>query len=108
MSALNHRNSTWADKDGQQHSDEECSGKRRKFNDEQQDNLSVCPHENSMKVAGFSLSAIEELKSRADDDQCNGSMDQKLREFQVLDEVGSNSDDDEGKIDRQNNFLKKF
>lgn len=97
MTALNHRGSTWTEENDEQRLDGERNGKRRKFNNEQPEDFSFCPHANSMKVAGFSLSAIEEMKSRADADQCNGSLDQQLRQFQVLDEVGSNSDDDEGK-----------
>lgn len=52
-------------------------------------------HAKAMKVAGFSLSAIEEMRNRADEDSNSQSLDQQLRHFQVLDEVGSNSDDDE-------------
>ncbi|KAM7360981.1 microprocessor complex subunit partner of drosha [Cochliomyia hominivorax] len=52
-------------------------------------------HAKAMKVAGFSLSAIEEMRSRADEDSNSQSLDQQLRHFQVLDEVGSNSDDEE-------------
>ncbi|XP_037812348.1 microprocessor complex subunit DGCR8 [Lucilia sericata] len=52
-------------------------------------------HAKAMKVAGFSLSAIEEMRNRADDDSNSQSLDQQLRHFQVLDEVGSNSDDEE-------------
>lgn len=52
-------------------------------------------HAKAMKVAGFSLSAIEEMRNRADEDSNSQSLDQQLRHFQVLDEVGSNSDDEE-------------
>ncbi|TMW50046.1 hypothetical protein DOY81_004856 [Sarcophaga bullata] len=52
-------------------------------------------HAKAMKVAGFSLSAIEEMRNRADEDSNSQSLDQQLRHFQVLDEVGSNSEDDD-------------
>lgn len=66
--------------------------KRRKYDDQE---LAFCDHADNMKVAGFSLSAIEEMKSRVGDNQYNEALDQQLRQFQVLDEIGS--DDDEGK-----------
>ncbi|XP_073834712.1 microprocessor complex subunit partner of drosha [Musca autumnalis] len=56
---------------------------------------SLDDHAKAMKVAGFSLSAIEEMRNRAEEDSNSQTLDQQLRHFQVLDEVGSNSDDDE-------------
>ncbi|XP_004517920.1 microprocessor complex subunit DGCR8 isoform X1 [Ceratitis capitata] len=51
---------------------------------------------NAMKDKGFSLSAIEEMKTRVEENNHSGSLDQQLRQFQVLDEVqGSGSDDSE-------------
>ncbi|XP_055905342.1 microprocessor complex subunit DGCR8 [Eupeodes corollae] len=50
----------------------------------------------AMKVAGFSLSAIEEMKTRHVDGQTEDSLGQQLREFQVLDEVGSGSEESDG------------
>lgn len=58
----------------------------------------VDDHAKAMKVAGFSLSAIEEMRNRADEDSNSQSLDQQLRHFQVLDEVGSNSEDDDCKL----------
>lgn len=54
-------------------------------------------HAKAMKVAGFSLSAIEEMRNRAEEDSNSQTLDQQLRHFQVLDEVNSNSDDEDGK-----------
>ncbi|KAI8045861.1 microprocessor complex subunit DGCR8 isoform X2 [Drosophila gunungcola] len=51
--------------------------------------------EQELKVAGFSLSAIEEMRQTRDNELQNEPMDQQLRQFQVLDEVGSGSDEDE-------------
>ncbi|KAH8332696.1 hypothetical protein KR074_009217 [Drosophila pseudoananassae] len=51
--------------------------------------------EQELKVAGFSLSAIEEMRQTRDNERQSEPMDQQLRQFQVLDEVGSNSDEDE-------------
>lgn len=53
-------------------------------------------HANDMKVA-FSLSAIEEMKQRVDEDNNIEKLDKQLRQFQVIDEVGSNSEEDDGK-----------
>lgn len=58
---------------------------------------SLDDHAKAMKVAGFSLSAIEEMRNRAEEDCNSQTLDQQLRHFQVLDEVGSNSEDEEGK-----------
>lgn len=54
-------------------------------------------HAKAMKVAGFSLSAITEMRINAEGDGTNRSLDKQLRQFQVLDEVGSNSEDEDGK-----------
>ncbi|XP_039496017.1 microprocessor complex subunit DGCR8 isoform X1 [Drosophila santomea] len=51
--------------------------------------------EQELKVAGFSLSAIEEMRQTRDNELQNEPMDQQLRQFQVLDEVGSGSDEDD-------------
>lgn len=51
--------------------------------------------EQELKVAGFSLSAIEEMRRTRDNELQNEPMDQQLRQFQVLDEVGSGSDEDD-------------
>ncbi|KAH8306368.1 hypothetical protein KR018_009303 [Drosophila ironensis] len=61
------------------------SRKRPRLEDEEQE----------LKVAGFSLSAIEEMRQTRDQELQNEPMDQQLRQFQVLDEVGSNSDEDD-------------
>ncbi|KAL9895841.1 microprocessor complex subunit DGCR8 isoform X1 [Glossina fuscipes] len=64
-------------------------------------------HANDMKVA-FSLSAIEEMKQRVDEDNNIEKLDKQLRQFQVIDEVGSNSEEDDdnfsenGDTNRQN------
>ncbi|XP_030369479.1 microprocessor complex subunit DGCR8 isoform X2 [Scaptodrosophila lebanonensis] len=51
--------------------------------------------ERELKVAGFSLSAIEEMRHTRDvEEQCE-PIDQQLRQFQVLDEIGSGSEEDE-------------
>ncbi|XP_054747837.1 microprocessor complex subunit DGCR8 isoform X1 [Anastrepha obliqua] len=48
----------------------------------------------AMKEKGFSLSAIEEMKTRVEESNQSGVLDQQLRQFQVLDEVqGSGSED---------------
>lgn len=57
-------------------------------------------HAKAMKVAGFSLSAIEEMRNRAEEDSNSQTLDQQLRHFQVLDEVNSNSDDEDGKCNK--------
>ncbi|KAH8232161.1 hypothetical protein KR032_001142, partial [Drosophila birchii] len=49
--------------------------------------------EQELKVAGFSLSAIEEMRQTRDNELQSEPMDQQLRQFQVLDEVGSASDE---------------
>ncbi|EDV52936.1 microprocessor complex subunit DGCR8 [Drosophila erecta] len=51
--------------------------------------------EQELKVAGFSLSAIEEMRQTRDNELQNEPMDQQLRQFQVLDEVGSGSDEED-------------
>ncbi|EDW81522.1 uncharacterized protein Dwil_GK12111 [Drosophila willistoni] len=51
--------------------------------------------EQALKVAGFSLSAIEEMRHTRDVELQNEPMDQQLRQFQVLDEVGFGSEDDD-------------
>lgn len=51
--------------------------------------------EQELKVAGFSLSAIEEMRQTRDNELQSEPMDQQLRQFQVLDEVGSASDEAE-------------
>ncbi|BFF92168.1 microprocessor complex subunit DGCR8 [Drosophila madeirensis] len=51
--------------------------------------------EQALKVAGFSLSAIEEMRQTRDAELQSESMDQQLRQFQVLDEIGTASDEDE-------------
>lgn len=111
MSIVSHRDA-WLDQvveeeDEHEHSSTPEEGvKRRKFNQEHESGssemVSFCPHANNMKAAGFSLSAIEEMKSRADEDTYNETLDQQLRQFQVLDEVGSNSEDDDGKSNDTN------
>ncbi|XP_017007767.3 microprocessor complex subunit DGCR8 [Drosophila takahashii] len=63
--------------------------KRPRLEEEQQE----------LKVAGFSLSAIEEMRQTRDNELQNEPMDQQLRQFQVLDEVGSGSDDDDDSDD---------
>ncbi|XP_036326728.1 microprocessor complex subunit DGCR8 [Rhagoletis pomonella] len=48
----------------------------------------------AMKERGFSLSAIEEMKTRVEENNQSGALDQQLRQFQVLDEVqGSGTED---------------
>ncbi|XP_017036884.1 microprocessor complex subunit DGCR8 isoform X1 [Drosophila kikkawai] len=49
--------------------------------------------EQELKVAGFSLSAIEEMRQTRDNELQSEPMDQQLRQFQVLDEVGYASDE---------------
>lgn len=74
----------------------EC--KKMKMDDSTSSASSSTPlddHAKAMKVAGFSLSAITEMRNRAEEDSNSQSLDQKLRHFQVLDEVGSNSDEEE-------------
>ncbi|TDG48444.1 hypothetical protein AWZ03_005189 [Drosophila navojoa] len=51
--------------------------------------------EQALKVAGFSLSAIEEMRQTRDAELLSEPIDQQLRQFQVLDEVGTASDDDD-------------
>ncbi|KAH8357439.1 hypothetical protein KR084_006780 [Drosophila pseudotakahashii] len=63
--------------------------KRPRLEEEQQE----------LKVAGFSLSAIEEMRQTRDNELQNEPMDQQLRQFQVLDEVGSGSDEDDDSDD---------
>ncbi|XP_013108979.2 microprocessor complex subunit DGCR8 isoform X1 [Stomoxys calcitrans] len=75
---------------------EEPENKRVKLTDEAESCQSLMDdHAKAMKNAGFSLSAIEEMRNRAEEDSNSQALDQQLRHFQVLDEVGSNSDDDE-------------
>uniref|UniRef100_A0A1I8P6W7 DRBM domain-containing protein n=1 Tax=Stomoxys calcitrans TaxID=35570 RepID=A0A1I8P6W7_STOCA len=75
---------------------EEPESKRVKLMDEAESSQSLMDdHAKAMKNAGFSLSAIEEMRNRAEEDSNSQALDQQLRHFQVLDEVGSNSDDDE-------------
>lgn len=62
----------------------------------------------AMKVAGFSLSAIEEMKTRHVDGQTEDSLGQQLREFQVLDEVGSGSEESGNLLIFLLNFLIGF
>lgn len=50
-----------------------------------------------MKVAGFSLSAIEEMKTRVEEERNVNGIDQQLRQFQVLDEVQGSGTDESGK-----------
>lgn len=57
--------------------------------------LRLDEEEQALKVAGFSLSAIEEMRQTRDAELLSEPMDQQLRQFQVLDEVGTASDDDE-------------
>ncbi|XP_064552746.1 microprocessor complex subunit DGCR8 [Drosophila montana] len=60
--------------------------------------------EQELKVAGFSLSAIEEMRQTRDAELLSEPMDQQLRQFQVLDEVGTASEDDDSddNSDKQN------
>lgn len=51
--------------------------------------------EQELKVAGFSLSAIEEMRQTRDAELLSEPIDQQLRQFQVLDEVGTASEDDD-------------
>ncbi|KAL7727896.1 hypothetical protein ACLKA6_019460 [Drosophila palustris] len=51
--------------------------------------------EQELKVAGFSLSAIEEMRQTRDAELLSEPMDQQLRQFQVLDEVATASEEDE-------------
>ncbi|KAH8383351.1 hypothetical protein KR009_008067, partial [Drosophila setifemur] len=51
--------------------------------------------EQKLKVAGFSLSAIKEMRQTRDNELQSEPMDQQLRQFQVLDEVGSGSEEDD-------------
>lgn len=51
--------------------------------------------EQKLKVAGFSLSAIEEMKHTRDVELTSEPMDQQLRQFQVLDEVATASEEDD-------------
>lgn len=52
----------------------------------------------AMKEKGFSLSAIEEMKTRVEENNQSGALDQQLRKFQVLDEVQGSGSDDSGKL----------
>ncbi|XP_055853781.1 microprocessor complex subunit DGCR8 [Episyrphus balteatus] len=56
----------------------------------------ISEHATAMKVAGFSLSAIEEMKNHVDSNKNENSLGQQLREFQVLDEVGSGTEESDG------------
>lgn len=76
--------------ENREHSSPVC--KKAKMSDDAQ---RVDDHAQAMKVAGFSLSAIEEMRNRAEEDSNSQSLDQQLRHFQVLDEIGSNSEDEE-------------
>lgn len=51
--------------------------------------------EQELKVAGFSLSAIEEMRQTRDAELLSEPIDQQLRQFQVLDEVATASEEDE-------------
>ncbi|KAH8258134.1 hypothetical protein KR038_006442, partial [Drosophila bunnanda] len=63
--------------------------------------------EQELKVAGFSLSAIEEMRQTRDNELQGESMDQQLRQFQVLDEVGSASDDADDSDDASDKYTGK-
>ncbi|KAH8356121.1 hypothetical protein KR200_012198, partial [Drosophila serrata] len=63
--------------------------------------------EQELKVAGFSLSAIEEMRQTRDNELQGESMDQQLRQFQVLDEVGSASDEADDSDDASDKFVGK-
>lgn len=52
----------------------------------------------AMKEKGFSLSAIAEMKTRVEENNQSGTLDQQLRQFQVLDEVQGSGTDDSGKL----------
>lgn len=60
--------------------------------------------EQELKVAGFSLSAIEEMRHTRDVELLSEPIDQQLRQFQVLDEVATASEEDESddNSDKQN------
>ncbi|KAH8360231.1 hypothetical protein KR093_011436, partial [Drosophila rubida] len=51
--------------------------------------------EQALKVAGFSLSAIAEMRQTRDAELLSEPLDQQLRQFQVLDEVATASEEDE-------------
>jgi len=51
--------------------------------------------EQELKVAGFSLSAIEEMRHTRDVELLSEPIDQQLRQFQVLDEVATASEEDD-------------
>ncbi|KAH8284132.1 hypothetical protein KR054_010847 [Drosophila jambulina] len=63
--------------------------------------------EQELKVAGFSLSAIEEMRQTRDNELQSEPMDQQLRQFQVLDEVGSASDDADDSDDASEKYTGK-
>ncbi|EDV92769.1 GH18644 [Drosophila grimshawi] len=51
--------------------------------------------EQELKVAGFSLSAIKEMRQTRDAELMSEPINQQLRQFQVLDEVATASEDDD-------------
>lgn len=55
----------------------------------------VDDEEQKLKVAGFSLSAIEEMKHTRDVELSSEPKDQQLRKFQVLDELATASEEDD-------------
>lgn len=55
----------------------------------------VDDEEQKLKVAGFSLSAIEEMKHTRDVELSAEPKDQQLRKFQVLDELATASEEDD-------------
>ncbi|KAH8312359.1 hypothetical protein KR044_010411 [Drosophila immigrans] len=57
--------------------------------------------EQALKVAGFSLSAIEEMRQTRDAELLSEPLDQQLRQFQVLDEA-SEEDESDDNSDKQN------
>ncbi|XP_062122954.1 microprocessor complex subunit DGCR8 [Drosophila sulfurigaster albostrigata] len=69
----------------QQQSEDAPRSKRPRLEEEEQE----------LKVAGFSLSAIEEMRQTRDAELLSEPLDQQLRQFQVLDEVATASEEDE-------------
>lgn len=78
-----------------EHEQQPCKKPRIQTTSEGEAN-SIAECASAMKTAGFSLSAIEEMKTRVDSKQAQDSLGQQLREFQVLDEVGSGTEESDG------------
>ncbi|ALC45974.1 pasha [Drosophila busckii] len=58
--------------------------------------------EQELRGAGFSLSAIEEMRHTRDAELLSEPRNQQLRQFQVLDEVGTASEEDESDANGEN------